>query len=229
MDAEAENVRVAWEWAVERPPAAQQIAFLDRAIFALWRYADFRGQRQAYASRFDKAVQALSAAVAQETTCEGSWPEPGRPSDGEGTRVLSKLLAAQSFCSASQGSKIRLARQSLALLERPELRERDVRAEKALALLAMGMSWQANWALEQSLALYRELDDRWGTAFVLVSLGHAIPSSPPNYDRLWCLSQEALSLSQARGNLITAAYASHGQAQLTLQQGQLEQAERLGR
>ena len=224
MDLEIENVRAAWDWAVKQG----QIDQLDRLFSALWRYGDCR-DRQHYATWFGKTAQALSTLVPQATTEQLVQPNESRESRLAKTseprlRLLAKLLAARSYC----GEKARLARQSLSVLERPELQNRDIRAEKAFALLALALAEQSGGAAEQSLALYRELGDPWGTAFMLCTLCWCMPWEPATYERLWCLYQEALSTGQAQGDRVNAAHASHGLAELALQQGQLEQAEQLG-
>jgi tetratricopeptide (TPR) repeat protein len=84
-------------------------------------------------------------------------------------------------------------------------------------------------AAEQSLALYRELGDAWGTVFMLCTLCYCIPDTAAGYDRARPLYQEALSIARAQGNLMNAAHASNGLANCVLNQGALDEAEQLGR
>lgn len=215
MDAETENMRAAWDWAVKRGHVEQ----LDRAVFALWCYASIRSQGARYALLFRKAAQALSKT--------GATGEPCPDSDAQEIRVLAKMLAAEAgFC--NRASNTPLARQSLALLERGELQDRDVRAEKAFALLVAGWAWCAKWAIEQSLALYRDLDDPWGTGQALGTLVNGTPWTPANYGRVQRLAQEVLSIGEAQGDQFAAGSATHGLAEFALQQGLLDRAERLG-
>ncbi|MBN1641690.1 MAG: AAA family ATPase, partial [Anaerolineae bacterium] len=226
MDVERENVRVAWEWAAARGRFAQ----LERLFAALWRYADQR-DRDRYASWFGETAQALSAQLLPAVDRGGGIDRARSGHDPEGfaagIRLLSRLHAVRAYCGAE--GRPQLARESLSLLERPELDGRDVRAERALALLSLALGEHARWAAEESLVLYRELGDPWGTAFMLCTLCWTIPKCPANYDHLRELYEEALSIAQAHGDRTNTAHAAHGLAILSLHQGQVDRAERLGR
>ncbi len=75
-----------------------------------------------------------------------------------------------------------LLRQSLALLERPELADQDTRREKAFVLKRMGdVASSSDFEEEQrlrkqSLALYQALGDRWGMANALEALRWVVES-----------------------------------------------------
>jgi predicted ATPase/DNA-binding SARP family transcriptional activator len=226
MDMEIEDVRAAWDWALRRG----QIAQLDRQLSALWRYADSRN-RQHFATWFGETARALSTLDPQATKEPRVQLNESRESDldepsGPRLRLLSKLLAAQSYC--GRRDTVQLAQQSLSVLARPALQDRDVRAEKAFALLALALAERSERAAEQSLALYRELDDPWGIAFMLCTLCYCIPKTPANDERLQRLQQEALSIAQAAGDRGNTAHASHGLAIQALRHGQLVEAEQLG-
>jgi len=220
MDLEIENVRAAWDWALEQ----SQIAHLDRLFSALWRYADWR-DRARYAAWFDATGQRLSRMAIQATT--GGDKAAGPTVGIEELRLQAKLWAAQAYLDNDLERKTQAARRSLATLDRQELSDQDVRAEKAFALLGLALIERNEQAAEQSLALYRDLNDPWGTAFMLCTLNYCIPRTAPGYERRWRLYQEALSIAQAQGNLTNAAHASHGLATLALHRGQLDEAERL--
>jgi predicted ATPase len=226
MDLEIENVRAAWDWALKRG----QIALLDRLLAALWRYGDCRDGRH-YAAWFGETARALSTLDPQakrdphiqfNESRESSLDELSEPR----LRLLSKLLAAQSYLGDALKEAIKY---NLSILERLELQHLDVRAEKAFALLALALAERSEQAAKQSLTLYRELDDPWGTAFMLCTLCYCIPKTPANDARLQRLQQEALSIAQAAGDRSNTAHASHGLAIHALRHGQLVGAEQLGR
>ena len=106
---------------------------------------------------------------------------------GDGLRVLARILISQGSLSGIN-SAISLAHQSLSLLERPELADQDTRQERADALLLLQRGEFASGNLEKArqtcgrcLSLYKVLDDRWGMANALGSLG-AIAEYSGAYD-----------------------------------------------
>jgi tetratricopeptide (TPR) repeat protein len=101
--------------------------------------------------------------------------------------------------------------------------------ETAFALFSLALIERNVRAAEQSLALYRDLGDPWGTAFLLCTLGYCISEEPTNYEQVRDLCLEALSISLAQGDRINAAHASHGLATHALYRGELGEAEKLAR
>ncbi|MBN2389835.1 MAG: tetratricopeptide repeat protein [Anaerolineae bacterium] len=222
MDLEIGNVQVAWDWLVEQGNVAQ----LDRVFSALWRYADWR-DRLHYAGWFAALAQRLSQVVDQATTSDN---HASGPADRvKALRLQAKLWVAQTYLGDPLGKRAQGARHSLSILARSELCDQDVRAEKAFALFSLALIERNVQAAEQSLALYRELGDAWGTVFMLCTLCYCIPDTAAGYDRARPLYQEALSIARAQGNLMNAAHASNGLANCLLNQGALDEAEQLGR
>ncbi|MBN1812364.1 MAG: tetratricopeptide repeat protein [Anaerolineae bacterium] len=222
MDLEVANIRVAWD----RLLAQGEIAQLDHLFSALCLYADWRN-RPYYAAWFDVAGQRLSRMLGQAATGNDKAIVPTDAVDV--LRLQAKLWAAQSYLDYSLDFEKRAdaARQCLSILDRAELRGRDLRIEKAFALASLALLERNEQAAEQSLALYRDLGDPWGTAAMLEALCYCIPWSLANYDRVRRAYQEALSIAQVHGDLVRAAGASHGLATLALHLGQLDEAERL--
>lgn len=163
MDVEIKDARTAWDWAAERG----QVEQLDQAIDGL---CHFYARRLRYQE--GEAAGRLAAHKLEATVC------------GDGLRVWAKTLAWQG-CFSLLLDHIELAsqllQQSLALLEGPELADRDTQSEKAFVLTQMGRiasgsdREQARRLFEQSLALYQALSDRWGMANVLENLRCSLP------------------------------------------------------
>jgi tetratricopeptide (TPR) repeat protein len=127
-----------------------------------------------------------------------------------------------------------LQEQSLALLERPELAGQDTRAERALIYYHMGhtvfMSDHelARQLFEQSLALYRALDDPWGAATVLSWLGDAAEFRGAYAEAMAAL-EESLEIFRALGDQEGTAWVTADLAWLAMDQGRFDEAERLAR
>ncbi|MGD9028366.1 MAG: BTAD domain-containing putative transcriptional regulator, partial [Anaerolineae bacterium] len=178
IEEDSENVRAAWNWAAEK----EQIDRLDQAMEGLARFYWRRGRYQEGEAAFRAAVDRLTAGVSPPSMA----PDGGGP-PGHRLRVLARGVAWHAYFSRALGRwalrrRERVAwlqEQSLALLERPELAGQDTRAERALITYHMGhtvfMSDHelARQLFEQSLALHRALDDRWGAANDLYWLGDA--------------------------------------------------------
>jgi len=155
----------------------------------------------------------------------------------ERLRVLAKILTWQSVFSRILGRTefaSQLLEQTLALLEEPELAGQDTRPEKAFVLKEMG--WiaygsdreEARRLFKQSLALYQELGDRWGTADALHGLARAAWSLGL-YDEAKQSDEESLALRRALGDPRGIADSLMTLGITALEQGQLEEAERLVR
>jgi tetratricopeptide (TPR) repeat protein len=228
IEAESENLRVAWMWAVERG----RVDWLDHGIEGLARFYWRRGRYQEGEAAFRAASDRLSA---------GAGPAL-RPSDsaapsGHRLRVMAKVLAWQGFFTYALGRR-QLAREmqqeSLALLERPELANEDTRAEQAMLYQQMGQivlvtDYKLSGQLqEQSLALYRTLDDPWSEADALHHLGYASKFRGAYVDARAAL-EECLKSFEALGDYEGTAWVTASLADVAVDQGRFEEAERLAR
>jgi predicted ATPase/DNA-binding SARP family transcriptional activator len=222
MDTEIENARAAWDWAVERG----QVEQLEHAVDGLCRFYRWRGRYQEGEVACRTAAERLAAKASGDSIHLGY-----------SLRLLAKILTWQSVCSQALGRPERasqLLRQSLVFLEELELAGQDSRPERAVALLEMG--WiaygsnreEARRLFEQSLALYHELGDQWGTANALDGLAGVARSLGP-YDEAKQLDKESLAIRQALGDQRGVADSLMMLAMTALAQGQLEEAERLVR
>jgi predicted ATPase/DNA-binding SARP family transcriptional activator len=222
IEAELDNARAAWTWAVERG----QVEWLDRALEGLCLFCDWCGRLQDGESACQMAAERLSAmARPSATACR------------DRLRVLAKLWAFQSdYCRAPGRIALadQLQRQSLSLLEGPELANQDTRTERARLFLAMGRRAhfpepkKSKQLLEQSLALYDDLDDRWQMAELLQLLGRSAWMAS-DYAEVSQRLQESLAIYQSLGDRRGVSKASWWFAVIALNRGDHDRAEQLAR
>lgn len=153
IDANLENIRLAWDWAVAHRCEAQ----ISDALHSLWFYYDTRSLYQEGEAAFDRASKALQDVAPDSLT-------------------LARVLARQgSMCySLNLNDKSEsLYRQSLDILERY-----DAPYEKAFVYLKWSdIGWRRNRFVQvvrfvrKSLALYQESGDEWGIALALHWVG----------------------------------------------------------
>jgi tetratricopeptide (TPR) repeat protein len=233
MDVETENVRAAWDWAVERGYVEQ----LDRAIEGLALFYDHRSRYHEGEAAFREASDRLAAIV------ERSSGDEARHGSGNAVRVLARTLAWCGIFGGLLGRAERsdeLLQRSLALLEGPELAGQDARSEMAFVLWAMGESEylitslsetdraRARARVERSLALHRDLGDRWWIANVLHALAHLARASE-DYEQAKLWFAESADGFHALGDAWRAARSTWRLGFIYAYQGQVEEAERLGR
>jgi tetratricopeptide (TPR) repeat protein len=123
----------------------------------------------------------------------------------------------------------KIATRALQLLDGLEARGHEVREERALALLALGHTWQANWALEACLPLFRELGMDWAVAYVLVSQAYVLGQANADDEATAPLLEEALAISLARGDLTNIGHAANSLATVAMARGQVEKADTMAR
>jgi predicted ATPase/DNA-binding SARP family transcriptional activator len=213
VEADIENARAAWDWAVERRLVTQ----LDRAIVGLCRFYFWRSRSEELESACQMVVDRLT---------------PPKSADEE--RVLAQVLAWQGNFTTNERD-IALVERSLALLERLEASGHDVRREKAFALLRLGgLMWrQGQWKqgeqlLQQSLALFRALTDWRGVAEALEELGF-VAWDLGDYASLKQISEESLAIRQSLDDRVGLVDSLSNLGAAALLQGHLEQAERMHR
>jgi tetratricopeptide (TPR) repeat protein len=125
-------------------------------------------------------------------------------------------------------------RQAQAILEESRLSEVDVRFERALLLQSMGRAvfmsdYERGRQLhEESLALFRELDDQWRMASALDTLGRAAYHAGSPGEAQQHLA-ESLALYQDIGDQLGIARSMANLALVALYEGHLEEAEHLSR
>jgi predicted ATPase/DNA-binding SARP family transcriptional activator len=165
MEVEIENARVAWNWAATHG----EVARLGRALDGLCYFYEWRVRYQEGETACRVAAECLLPAG-----------EPVTSAPVEKQRLLARLLVWQGAFTYLLGHidpACQLLRRGLALLEKLERQGYDSRAERAHALLQIAEATldvdreATRGYCEQSVALYRAVGDRWGTARVLALLG----------------------------------------------------------
>jgi predicted ATPase/DNA-binding SARP family transcriptional activator len=243
VGAESGNLRAAWDWAVERG----QAALLDRAMEGLCYSYKWLGRYEEGESLCRQAVEGLAAAA--ELGPEESHGPSGVPPAAEAAerlRVLARAMAWQGVFCYRLGRRERaweLLQHSLDLLDGlawtgPEgadgLRQ-EIQRGRAFVLWRLGnlaseLDREAAPRLHrQSLALYRALEDPWGTASVLEASGRTATFSGER-DRAQHAYAESLELRQAQGDelgsyrvlslsLTTAAHQGRAEGERSESQG----------
>lgn len=216
LDAEAENVGAAWNWAADRPEPTG----LTQAAAGLGYFYLRRGRYQDGEAAFRRAIDHL--------------PAPATPTEG---RLLAKLLAWQGVFSHNlmlTGAAPQLLQRSLTMLDGPAMAAEDVRSERAFILWQLGEITRetdrpaARQWLEQSLVLYRALADDWGQANVLASLGWLVQHNGA-YDDARRLYEQSLHIRRTLKDHWGVANALISLSGVVLYQGYPDEAERLVR
>jgi tetratricopeptide (TPR) repeat protein len=217
--AASENNRAAWDWAVDR----ERVARLERMMEGLFYAYKWCGRYEEGRRACQVAVERLSA----QDLCSGA-PEERR-------RVLTRCLAWQGVFSQRLGhcaTANRLLRQSLCLLDDPAPAGRQSRADRAFALWRLGRltidsdRQGARGLCQQSLALYRALGDRWGTANALNALGE-LAWNLGAYEEARPLFEECLATRRVLGDQRGIADALGSLSRIALYQGRIEESDRL--
>jgi len=214
IEADIENVRAAWSWAVQQG----QVEYLARALDGLCHFYEWRGRWQD-----GEAACRMAATMLEDVP------------PGDGLRVLAKVLSWQSVFGdrLGRGDLIdQLLRHRLEILDNSDLAGQDVRAERAFALFRLSKNTfysdleEASRLAEQSLSLYRGLGDRWGAATVLEHRGSAALQSG-DYRQATPFYQESLTIRRALGDRRGIADSLEQQSYTLLFQGRLEEGKQL--
>ena len=185
MDAEIDNIRLAWSWMVTHG----QVANMAKSLHSLWRFHDIRGRFQ------DGLALMRQAAMALQTLDEGMTAQ-----DAGRSILLGRVLAEQGYFCAYLGRYEEaggMLRQSLTLL-RPS-RDRSALAHTLAVLgymkIRQGEFQEAREHAEESLAIYRALGDHDRMLYCLVTLSY-IHMSQGEYEKAYQLSNEGLAISR---------------------------------
>ncbi len=209
IDAAGENIRTAWQWAIAR----QQTAWLQQAMDGLGYFYVRHGRYQEGELTFQSATAELSAESSPTTN-----------------KIRAKLTAWQAVFSHLLGrSEVarQLLQKALSIAD-----DQSWLSIKAFALHHLGEVSRefdrqaARQAYEQSLALYQQLNDRWGTANALASLGWLIQHLGA-YDEAKQLYSQSLTLRQQLDDHWGIADSLISLGSIALYQGYPEEAEQL--
>jgi tetratricopeptide (TPR) repeat protein len=213
MEVDRENIRTAWECAIERGQVERLAQMMDGFQSFYWR----RGRYQEGEEAFQRATSWLAEASHVPA------------------RVLSRVLAWRSSYCQALGQKAlatRLQSEAMAGLERLESRGQEPTGEKALLCWLIGRRLhvtnyhQAQRWYEKSLDLYRHDEDLWGTANVLHALG-SIARLRGAMSQARRLCEEGLAIRRVLGDRTGIAKSTISLAEIALHQGQYEESEHL--
>ncbi|NIV34472.1 MAG: tetratricopeptide repeat protein, partial [Anaerolineae bacterium] len=191
IEGEIENVRAAWNWAVDQG----KIEEIDRSLESLAEFYCIRARFQEGEQAFARAAQRL----AREQSDMASRPEVSR----ESRIVLGKVLLQQGrFCDplglAEKG--VELFQKSLAIL-----RDLDARREMAYALCYLCHLGEKPLC-QEALAIFEEIGDRRGIALCLRGLADFLAGE---YGAGRQLVQESLAIFRELGNQKEIATSLH--------------------
>jgi predicted ATPase/DNA-binding SARP family transcriptional activator len=213
---EGENARAAWDWATARG----QVELLAQAVDGLCYFYKYRG-------RYEEG----------EVACRMAAERLAATTSDEGLRLLTKALAWQASFNTDldeRESASHLLRQSLAVLDRPELEGQDTRPEEAFVRQLMGNvviysdPGEAKRPFEQSLVLYQALGDRSGAARVQTYLG-VVAWALGAFGEARRLFEGSLSIQRALGNPVGTVESLDWLGLIAIHRMEFEEAERLHR
>jgi tetratricopeptide (TPR) repeat protein len=222
METEIGNVSAAWYWAVKRAQVEHLTQSMEGLAIFYWllgRYKEGQAATQAAVSAFATAASSLSTPASDSLR---PW--------------IRALVWRSDFCRrlGRREQVEQFHRQAQAILEESRLSEVDVRFERALLLQSMGRAvfmsdYERGRQLhEESLALFRELDDQWRMASALDTLGRAAYHAGSPGEAQQHLA-ESLALYQDIGDQLGIARSMANLALVALYEGHLEEAEHLSR
>jgi tetratricopeptide (TPR) repeat protein len=216
MDLEIENGRAAWRWAA----AHHHVECLARAADGIWLYHTRRMRYEEGEAAFRVGARSLEGA------------------QGDGAlRLRARMLILWSHFLLGLGKKDparETMEQGWALLHELEQAGEDVRSEIALAMIHQARITryyctdpsEVKEQYEKGVALYEELDDRWGLARALSALGW-IAEHLGNYERAEELSRRSLSIRRELGDQRGMADAMLNLGIIAWVQGRLDEADSL--
>jgi predicted ATPase len=183
MDAEMDNVRLAWSWMVMH----QQTEKIQKSLNCLWRFYTIRTQLREGANLFGEAATVLK-----------SLKEKEEAQEAERSVVLVQLLARQGyFCLGldrrEEGRQ--LLQESLALLHASSDHTRLAETLGVLGFMKyrLGEFVKARQFTEESLELVRAQGNQFGIMFCLVTLAY-ICLEQEAYEDAYAFSNESLAI-----------------------------------
>jgi tetratricopeptide (TPR) repeat protein len=222
---EIENVRRAWHWAVERVHVGQLHQATDALFYFHWQRIQYREGE----SIFRKAASSLSALVSQSSNTLVDMRLAL-------TRIESRLsvfnILTGNFAPAAP--TLQHAWSLLEEIESVSALQQDVRRERAFILWRMAWQTQTTDTVkalrlyEQSLTLYRTLDDLWLMAWLLKDFSQHTHNKG-DYDAAAQLSKESLEIRRTLGDRIGMADSLWRLSATAWGTGRLEESERLSR
>jgi DNA-binding CsgD family transcriptional regulator/tetratricopeptide (TPR) repeat protein len=207
IEREIDNIRAAWQWGVEHKDAVE----IGKGCHALWFFYDTHSWYQEGEQSFRAAAEALGLNDEHE----------------EKSIVLGEILASYgALCfSLNMGEDARkFLEQSLSIL-RPHAAPLEIGfallrlSEVAMFLEDNALAGQSY--LQESLALFRSVGNRWGIAYSLRWLGFAALNLG-EYEKARQLSKESLILYEESGEPLGKATALIVAGMSALELGEIE-------
>jgi len=212
VEADLENVRSAWKWALNRHDAAG----IGGALECLHIFCDLRGRYHEGAEFFSKAVAAFSPSDVDEA-----------PSLLLG-RLLLRFVFLRVFTPASWPEARSDLPTAVSIIEQHDATEEKLIAYLAVAtysLFAEGRPAEALSYYAKCLALSQEVGETYYRVAVLLGLGscHGILAMPEEFERY---TRAAIELAATSGNKVGCAMARANLAEYLLGIGEYDAAER---
>lgn len=220
IEADIENVRAAWDWAISQGHTLE----LGRALNGLCIYYHWRGLYQEGETLCFLTAHQLSMALPTINLLPASV-SPVSVSPPPGFRLLARVLAWRSVFSHAIGHPGRAAQ----YLEE-SLRYYDAGTQDGFYLRQVGdclaalKKPESEQHYQQSLAACREAGDRWGEANALAALGWSA-FHQGQYETAHLQHIHSLALQRKLGDKIGMAGTLHGLGSAAYRQGQFSEAE----
>jgi len=218
MDSDIDDARGAWDWLV----AQDDVTGIRQAVDGLCWFYRRRSRNQEAVIACQGAVDRLGALVDREN--RGA---------AEPLKLLIKVMVWQSRFMTDAEAEV-LTVQALELPDRAERNELDVRWEKAAALRRSARARlrsdprEAMRRLEESLTLFRDVEDRWEETLTLDTMGQAALMGG-DFAAARTYHEQPLTLAQQSGDLNAQALALRGLGDVAREMGDYQEAARLTR
>ncbi|MCB9156333.1 MAG: tetratricopeptide repeat protein [Caldilineaceae bacterium] len=231
IEAESENVRAAWQWAVNRARIEQLAKALDTlGLFYLWQNRLHEGEAMC-----QPAVTRLATMASDEKQASEPQARDAMLAQPELVRFLVRvfLWLSRFYRHLKQNTSAQQAlQQARSWLGDPSLASYDTRLEQAQLLheeaeIAYGIDRkQARICAAQALAIVRTLDDPWHIAqgIDLVARGS---QSLGLLARARTLTEEGLALRQTMGDIRGIGESLKNLSHIARWEGRFEEAEEL--
>jgi len=217
IEADGENVRGAWQWAAVHA----QVANLEKSLDALALFYQWR-------SRYGDGAEMCKTAVSQ---LDRIPPEQLTETQA---RLLAKLFTWQGafYIALTRYDDARQAlKQAQAVLNIPNLQEQDISAINAFLFLQLShfsivndFGGEALSLNEESLALFKSIDDAWGTAVALDALSQK-NMNIGLHEKAIQQQEECLAIRQQLGDQRGIAQSHNVLGLQVLHVGQIEKSE----
>ena len=166
VESDLENILVAWEWLTKNERRSELTAAMD----SLGLFLDMQGYLSIGRRNFRSVASRWQERLARSTAGAGEIAND--------LLFWSKALAWRSVFELEHHKAASLLQESLTLLDDSRLDDELGEAERAFATYRMGLLLRDSQVgpaidyLKQSVTIYQKLNDLWGVAYCLLSLGY---------------------------------------------------------